>query len=305
MKLEEICAFVAVVRCQSLSQAAHQLGLTQSAVTRRIQGLEQTLGVELLDRNTKPPRPTVLGRAVHEQCRAVLREVEALRLLTADDQPLAGVLRLGLSQSLGDVALMPVLAELAEHWPGLEPQACTAWSAELLDRISAQQLDAAALYLPQGQSLGRGLEGRVLASTQLVVVAARGRYAGGRHRLAELGGAEWVLNPDGCGFRASLQRALAALGLPLRLRVQAHGRELQLQSVAQGLGLGLLPRALFEHSAWHEQLEVLPLSDFAPLLDLWLVHGCNPARLRVPIERIGECVRAVAHGCGTAVAQPA
>ena len=54
MKLDEIEAFVAVVRSQSLSQAADSLALTQPAVTRRIQNFEEALGVELLDRNTKP-----------------------------------------------------------------------------------------------------------------------------------------------------------------------------------------------------------------------------------------------------------
>ncbi|MFT4190283.1 MAG: LysR family transcriptional regulator [Comamonas sp.] len=309
MKLEEISAFVAVVRCQSLSQAAHELGLTQPAVTRRIQGLEQALGVELLDRNTKPPRPTVLGRAVHEQCRAILREVDALRLITADDQPLSGPLRLGLTQGLGELALMDVLAELAQHWPGLVPQVTTGWSGQLLDRIGEQQIDAAVLYLPQGQALARGLDGRVLDDTRLAVVAPRGSHGNRRRQLAELGSAEWILNPDGCGFRAALQRALAARGQPLRVRLDTYGRELQLQGVAQGLGLGLMPLPLLARSAWREQLEVVAVSDFAPAVSLWLVHGAEPGRLLLPATRAAERVLAAVRGetneTGEALAQAA
>lgn len=298
MKLEEISAFVAVVRCQSLSLAAHELGLTQPAVTRRIQGLEQALGVELLDRNTKPPRPTELGRAVHEQCRAILREVEALRLLTADDQPLAGSIRLGLTQGLGELALMTVLDELRQHWPGLVPHITTGWSGQLLERIAEQQIDAAVLYLPHGQALARGLDGRVLEETRLVVVARRGSHPKRSYRLAELGSAEWILNPDGCGFRAALQRALASQGQPLRVRLDTYGRELQLQGVAQGLGLGLVPRTLLERSAWRESLDTVPVADFQPPIDLWLAHGAAPGRLLVPIERAAECVLAAVRGEG-------
>lgn len=58
MKISDIDAFAAVVRCQSLSQAAYDLGITQPAITRRVQNLEEALGIELLDRNTKPMRPT-------------------------------------------------------------------------------------------------------------------------------------------------------------------------------------------------------------------------------------------------------
>ena len=54
MKIDDIDAFVAVIRNASLSHAAESLGLTQSAITRRVQSLEESLGVELLDRNTKP-----------------------------------------------------------------------------------------------------------------------------------------------------------------------------------------------------------------------------------------------------------
>ena len=74
MKLDEIEAFVAVVRSQSLSKAANSLALTQPAVTRRIQNFEEALGVALLDRNTKPLKTTPMGRAVYEQCRAIVRE---------------------------------------------------------------------------------------------------------------------------------------------------------------------------------------------------------------------------------------
>ena len=62
MKIDDISAFVAVVRNQSVSAAADALGLTQSAITRRVQSFEHDLGAELLDRSVKPPRPSPTGR---------------------------------------------------------------------------------------------------------------------------------------------------------------------------------------------------------------------------------------------------
>ena len=105
-----------------------------------------------------------------------------------------------------------------------------------------------------------------------------------------------MLNPDGCGFRSALQRALASLAMPLRLRLDIFGRELQLQSVAQGLGLGLVPQSLLECSGWRADLEPVSVSDFGPLIDLWLVHSDKPGRLLVPIARMGECVLAASRG---------
>ncbi|MBL0952050.1 MAG: LysR family transcriptional regulator, partial [Pseudomonas sp.] len=95
MKIDDIDAFVAVIRLQSLNQAAESLQLTQSAITRRLQNFEEALGVELLDRNTKPLKPTPIGLRVYEQCRSVQREIDALRDLVASDAMPSGSLRLG------------------------------------------------------------------------------------------------------------------------------------------------------------------------------------------------------------------
>ena len=61
MKIDEIDAYVTVIRCQSLQQAALSLGLTQPAITRRLQNFEEALGVELLDCNTRPLKATATG----------------------------------------------------------------------------------------------------------------------------------------------------------------------------------------------------------------------------------------------------
>lgn len=58
MKIDDMDAFVAVIRCQSTNLAAEALQLTQPAITRRVQNFEEDLGATLLDRNTKPLKPT-------------------------------------------------------------------------------------------------------------------------------------------------------------------------------------------------------------------------------------------------------
>ena len=57
MKIEDLTAFVAVIRLQSTRLAADELGLTQPAITRRVQNFEESLGIPLLNRQTKPLKP--------------------------------------------------------------------------------------------------------------------------------------------------------------------------------------------------------------------------------------------------------
>ncbi len=290
MKIEDVEAFVAVVRSQSLSRAAQELGVPQPILTRRVQGFESELGAELFDRQTKPMRPTALGQRLFEPCRSVLQSVDTVRELAASDLPPSGGLRLGLTQGLGELTLLALLADLKRQWPDLTPQVSTGWSAQLAERIGLDELDSAVVFQGRGKLLPRNVEGRVLMDTRLVVLGRKGAWSKRSYRLADCSEAGWVLNPDGCGFRAGLQRALTEKGLHLRVRLDTYTRDLQMQSVEQGVGLGLLPLPLFERSGFVDRLDVVPVSDFRPEVDLWLMHGKAPGRLQVPIEDFAASV---------------
>ncbi|MEG1766882.1 MAG: LysR family transcriptional regulator [Comamonas sp.] len=302
MKVEDIEAFVAVIRSESLSRAAQELGLTQPILTRRIQGFESELGIALFDRQTKPLRPTTLGQRLYDPCRSVLQAVETVRDLAASDLPPTGGLRLGLTQGLGELTLLPLLAELRARWPELEPQVSTGWSAQLAERIGLGELDAAAVFQGRGKVLPRHVEGRVLQSTRLVVLGRKGQWTKRSYRLADCSEAGWVLNPDGCGFRAGLQRALAEKGLLLRVRLDTYSRDLQMESVVNGLGLGLMPEPLFERSGFGDRLDIIPVSDFKPAVDLWLVHGKIPARLQAPVDAFADSLLRLLQGPAKAAA---
>src|SRR6266403_94111 len=80
--IDNLKVFAAVIDCKSLTKAASRLFLTQSAISRRIQQLEEALGGTLLDRTQRPPSSTALGRRVYEQSLPILRAVDDLMTLT-------------------------------------------------------------------------------------------------------------------------------------------------------------------------------------------------------------------------------
>jgi DNA-binding transcriptional LysR family regulator len=290
MKIDDIDAFVAVVRSQSISQAAKDMGLTQPAITRRVQNLEESLGVELLDRNTKPPKPNTAGKLVYEQCRIVQGGIERLREMVATDAQPAGGLRLGVTQGIGDLVLRGTLEALATYYPELSPRLVTGWGQQLVERVDEGSLDGAAVWLAAHTLLPKNTAGQALGRTRLAVVAPKDEVVKRSYRLAEWHERGWILNPDGCGFRAGLQRALASQGLPLLVRLDTNGRELQLELVARGHGLGLVPLPLLENSAQRDALAIVPLADFKPEIDLCLVYRPTLGRLQAPVDQFGEFV---------------
>lgn len=290
MKIDDISAFVAVVRNQSVSAAAEALGLTQSAITRRVQNLEQELGVELLDRKVKPPRPSAMGKTVFEQCAKVLLEVDRLCDLVQADQAPSGVFRIGVIQTIGDVVLLDTLQALNRNFIALHTEVATGWGAQLVERVEKGEIDAAVALFPATKVLPDGLRGRTLGRIELVVVARKGAMPKRSYKLRDIYSDGWVLNPDGCGFRAGLARALAQQGLSFKINLETFGTDLQLGLAARGLGLGLMPRPILERSRHLEQLDIVNVSDFKPVLDIWLVQPLQPGPVQHAIDFFADAV---------------
>jgi DNA-binding transcriptional LysR family regulator len=290
MKMDDISAFVAVVRSQSVSAAADALGLTQSAITRRLQNFEQDLGVDLLDRSVKPPRPNPTGRKVFEQCVRLLLEVERLRDIVQDDQIPTGVFRVGMIQAIGDVVLLDVLQGLKAAFPDLHTEVATGWGTQLVERVANAELDAAVGLFPATKVLPEGLAGRRLGRIELVVVAQKGALPRRSYQLRDIYNRGWVLNPDGCGFRAGLARALEERGLSFQVGLETFGTDLQLGLVAGGAGLGLMPLPILERSRYRDVLDVVAVSDFRPVLDIQLIQPQVARSMQHAIEQVANTV---------------
>lgn len=291
MKIDDISAFVAVVRNQSISAAAEALGLTQSAITRRVQSLEQALGVELLDRSVKPPKPSAMGRQVFDQCGKVLQEVEHLRSLVREDHAPTGMFRIGVIQTIGDVVLLDTLQKLNRKFDGLHTEVSSGWGSQLVERVAKGEIDAAVALFPATKVLPEGLVGRALGRIELVVVAKKDTMQKRSYKLRDIFGTGWVLNPDGCGFRAGLARALAEQGLSFKINLETFGTDLQLGLAANGVGLGLMPRPILERSRHRAHLDIVNVADFRPVLDIWLVQPHQPGPVQHAIDFFAEAVR--------------
>ena len=290
MKIDDISAFVAVVRNQSVSAAADALGLTQSAVTRRVQSFEHDLGAELLDRSVKPPRPSPTGRRVYEQCARVLLEVERLRDLVQHGQPPTGPFRIGVIQTIGDIVLLDAVRGLNAAFPDLHTEVVSGWGAQLVEQVAAGTLDAAGGLFPSTKVLPDGLTGRTLGRIELAVVGKRGSLPRRSYKLRDVYDRGWVLNPDGCGFRAGLARALAGQGLAFKVNLETFGADLQLGLVANGMGLGLMPRPILERSPHRNALDVVNVTDFRPELDIWLIQPRLAGPLQQAIDHVAVTV---------------
>lgn len=285
MNTRDLQAFVAVVDSGSMVRAAEKLHLTQPGLTRRVQNLETMLGVQLLDRQSKPLKPTAAGNEVYALARTVLRAVDDLLVVASPESEPSGELRIGMPPFLAEVGLEKPVDLLRGAFPRLTLRVTAGWSPALIQSVERAMLDASIVLMPSGFAPPETLNGTRLAFLPTVIVAARTLGLPDTPvTLADLARYEWVLNQDGCGMRSVLRRALEAAGMPFNVAVEAFGSELQLSLVARGLGIGLVTPDMLERTAHRPALQVIETTDFRTGVDVWFIHGSVPARLMRAID---------------------
>src|ERR1700719_868600 len=291
--IDNLKAFAAVIDSKSLTKAASRLFLTQSAISRRIQQLEEVLGGTLLDRTKRPPRSTALAQLVYEQSLPILRAVDDLMTLTRQDAAPTGTLRFGMSQAIGDVIMADAGEQLSGEFPTLDVRVRAGWGAPLAAQVGAGELDAAIVMLPAGTQPAAPLIGRTIATVDVAIVQSR-RHPRVRKAvaLAELAKQDWILNPIGCGYRAALESAMKERDGSLRVAVDTYGTEAQLRMIASGLGLGLAPRSVLRASASRDEIAIVQATGFAMQLDIWLIHLREFGNLKRAIEALTATVAA-------------
>lgn len=285
MNTHDIEAFVAVIDTGSISAAAAQLNLTQPAITRRIQNLEQALGTSLLDRAGKPLKPTGAGREAYQLGRRVLRSVGDLVAGVAPDGTPTGELRLGITPNVGDVALAGPIDEVRASFPRLSLRITSSWSPTLIRLILAGSLDAAAVMVMQETEIPAPLQATPLGKLELAVVAARQLGLPRRADLKAVSAHPWIVNQEGCGTRASIAALFAAAGLPFQVAVEAQGTELKLSLAARGIGLAIVPPWTIDRSAYRDELTVLRVAGLPEAIHGWIVHLPMLGKLALPVER--------------------
>jgi DNA-binding transcriptional LysR family regulator len=113
--------FARVVETRSLTSAGRALDMTTSSVSKRIAGLEERLGVRLLERTTRRVSPTAAGTEFYERCARILSELDEAELSASElgGQP-RGVLRALFSAALGDVHVAALASAFAALYPDLK-----------------------------------------------------------------------------------------------------------------------------------------------------------------------------------------
>ncbi|MBV7414614.1 LysR family transcriptional regulator [Aeromonas sp. sif2433] len=142
--LAELAVFAAVARHQSFSKAALELGVSASALSHSLKGLESRLGVRLLNRSTRAVVPTDAGQRLLQQLVPTLTQLEgALDELTRHSDEPVGRLKICAPRGAIDEVLAPVLIDYLVRYPRVQVEVV---EQELMPRLIEDGYDAAIFY---------------------------------------------------------------------------------------------------------------------------------------------------------------
>ncbi|MBW8726419.1 MAG: LysR family transcriptional regulator [Inquilinus limosus] len=138
--LNDLLAFLAVARERSFTRAAAQLGVSQSALSHTIRGLEERLGLRLLTRTTRSVAPTEAGERLILNIGPRFEEIEAeLAALSALRDKPAGTVRITAGEHSAATILWPAVAKLLPEYPDVRVEIIVDYG---LTDIVAERYDA-------------------------------------------------------------------------------------------------------------------------------------------------------------------
>ncbi|MDP3740391.1 MAG: LysR family transcriptional regulator [Hyphomonadaceae bacterium] len=241
MEWDDLRYVLAVARAGSALRAARDLGVNQTTVIRRLDALEEKLGVPLFDRQRSGNTLTAAGRTVAEAAERMEQEARGLEsALAAQQRSLSGLVRLTTSEVLATRFIAPCLRDFRREHPNV--------SVELLvsdERLDIARGDADVALRGGSRPEGAGVVGRRLQDIYWTVYCSRS-YAAERGVPA---GREEITGHDIVGLDgrmaqlpASLWLAGAAQGAPIRYRSNSMSN--LVTTLKSGLGLGALPTVI-------------------------------------------------------------
>jgi DNA-binding transcriptional LysR family regulator len=262
MKLHDLHVLMAVVQAGSMNKAATLLNTGQSAISRSIAALEQTVGVRLVDRTARGVEPTKYGRALLDGGAAVFDDLrQAVKNIEFLADPTAGEVRIGCTPLLAASFVSTVIDRLSRRYPRMAFHLSTGYVEMLHRELSGRNVD---LLIARrfGPIADERLSFQFLFDDSSVVAAGAQSPWVRRRRIefSELLKEPWVLPPPGSEIASIAMEAFRTSGVDHpRTTVVTDSPHARMSLLATGHFVTILPLSALKFSAMCSEIKILPV----------------------------------------------
>jgi LysR family transcriptional regulator, transcriptional activator of the cysJI operon len=256
---EDCKLFRDVAHARNLSRAAAMNGISQSAATQHIQELEKRLGVQLLDRSTRPLGLTPGGKLYAELCRDVLRREEdfiaALDEIKAEAE---GTVRVASIYSIGLSEMSRLREEFHHCCPGAQLHVEYLRPDKVYEAVMEDQADLGFISYPEHR---RGLAVIPWRDERMTVAVYPSHPLASRRILKprDLNGQDFIAFDEEVIIRRELDRFFRESDVTVSIAMQFDNIQSIKEAVALGSGISILPERTIHTEVDQGRLVSIPL----------------------------------------------
>ncbi|MFC4025524.1 LysR family transcriptional regulator [Oceanobacillus longus] len=252
MELRQLVYFIEVAEREHVSEAAANLHVAQSAVSRQIANLEAELGVSLFDREGRNIKITHIGKTFLSHAKTAIKAVEhAKKQVDEYLDPERGTIKIGFPTSLASHLLPMIASEFKKKYPRIAFQLRQGSYNFLIESVKKREIDVA--FLGPVPTDDPEIKGDILFLERLhALVPSTNPIANKKSvHLLELSNEAFVLFPKGFILHNLAIEGCKQAGF--RPIVTSEGEDLDAIKglVAAGIGITLLPESAFDNSNPH------------------------------------------------------
>jgi LysR family tcuABC transcriptional regulator len=269
MELKQLRYFVRIVELGSISRAALDLNLVQSALSQQMTKLESSLSTRLLQRLPHGVTPTEAGVAFFREAQLTLRHAEqAIR--SAKLARLSGTVSVGLAPTTAAVLGLPLMQAMRERYPNVRLHMIESLSGHLSAMLNTRQIDLAVLFdspirASQHIQTARSWSVKPLLEEDIFMIASRSSRKSKPPkslRMAQLIDEPLILPTGPHGLRSTLNAAFARANITPQVVLEIDSLTMLMDAVHSGLGATLQPwAAVARTSDEQNQLYMARISD--------------------------------------------
>ena len=267
MDNQNLKAFITVADCRSFSDAADQLYITQSAISKRIAQLELQIGKKLFDRIARQVSLTEAGKELLPRAQRILKEYEdAMQAINDLSGEASGTLRLAISHHLGLHRLPPVLKQFSQQYPNVT------LDIEFMDSEKAYELvlhgESEVAVITLALDSHHNIYSKKIWDDPLRFICAQDHPLANlkKPQLSDL--AEYPIILPGLNTYTGriIQNLFQREGIPLKAPMSTNYLETISTMVEIGLGWSVLPETLVR------DLHVMPFKQISIERELGYIH---------------------------------
>ena len=280
MTLEQLKALVWVARLKAFGAAAEKLNATQPGVSNRIRRLEHEVGVVLFERTTRFVRITREGKECLRIAERILGLAKEITVTVGARDHLAGSVTIGVSNAIAMTWLPELMAQLDQDYPLLEVNFELGVTTSLFERLTAGDVE---ILLCGGIPAGTITQSFVIDELGCLewawMGAARGKHIppGNKPlRPKDLQALRIIANTRSSIINHQMEAWFRQDGARVRKSIRCDDVSSIASLIAEDLGVGLLPTALFQDRRAHPEIRRIATTPEFPPMQYYAVHVPGP-----------------------------